>query len=197
MLTDEPHSSQAADIPQLFNLNDVNDLVRDLGLTKGKLELISSKWKQWNILQKGVNCTYIRSRHANLQDFFSAQNNECYCINIDGVFKALESEHHSIEWRLFIDSSKASLKAVLLNNGSEKPSISLVHATALKETLETMELNLRLINCSAYNWNICGNIKVIGLLLGMQMDYIKLHWFLCFWDSTTMSNIYQKRLTFT
>ena len=59
MLTDEPHSSQAADIPQLFNLNDVNDLVRDLGLTKGKLELISSKWKQWNILQKGVNCTYI------------------------------------------------------------------------------------------------------------------------------------------
>ena len=79
MLSDEkPHSSQAADIPQLFNLNDVNDLVRDLGLTKGKLELISSKWKQWNILQKGVNCTYIRFRHANLQDSFSAQNNECY-----------------------------------------------------------------------------------------------------------------------
>ena len=99
----------------------------------------------------------------------------CYCSSIDGLFEALESEHHSNEWRLFIDSSKTSLKAVLLNNGNEKPSISLIHVTALKETHETIELILHLINYFAYNWNwnICGDLKVIGLLLGMQMGYAR------------------------
>ena len=46
--------------------------------------------------------------------FFSIQNNVCYCNNFDGFFEAVESEHHSNEWRLFIDSSKASLKAIII-----------------------------------------------------------------------------------
>ena len=103
------------------------------------------------MLQKRVNCTYFRSRHTSLQDFFSAQNNVCYCSNIDSLFEALESEYHSNECRLLIDSSKASLKAVLLNNENEKLSILLVHATALKETHETMELIVCLINYSPYS----------------------------------------------
>ena len=42
MLSDEEqHSLHAADVLQLLNLNDVNHLVRDLGLTKKKSELLS------------------------------------------------------------------------------------------------------------------------------------------------------------
>ena len=53
MLSDKmPHSSQAADIPQLMNQNDLNALVRDLVLTKEKSELLFSRLKQWNMLQK-------------------------------------------------------------------------------------------------------------------------------------------------
>ena len=74
---------------------------------------------------------------------FSVQKNVCNCSNIDGLFEALESKHHSNELRLFIGSSKASLKAVLLNKGNVKPYIPLVHATTLKETYKTMELILR------------------------------------------------------
>ena len=40
MLSDEePHSSQAADVQQLLNQNDLNDLVIDMGFTKEKSEL--------------------------------------------------------------------------------------------------------------------------------------------------------------
>ena len=74
-----------------------------------------------------------------------------YCSNFESPFEALESEHHFKEWRLLIDLSKASSKAVLLNNGNEKPSILLVHATALKEIHKTMQSILRLKNYSAYN----------------------------------------------
>ena len=62
------------------------------------------------------------------------------------IFVELESVYHSNDWRLFIDSSKASLKAVILNNRNEKLSISLVHATALQETHKTVQLIRRLIN---------------------------------------------------
>ena len=117
----------------------------------------------------------------------------CYCSNIDGLFEALESEHHSNEWRLFIDSSKASLKAVLLNNGNENPSILLIHAAALNETHKTIELILRSINYSPYNWNISCDLKVIGLLLGMQIGYTKHQRFLCFWDSRDDEQHYIKK----
>ena len=116
----------------------------------------------------------------------------CNCSKIYGLFEALESEHHSNEWRLFIDSSKASLKALLFNNGYEKPSISLVHATTLKEIDETMELILRLINYAVYKWNIYSELKVIRLL-GMQMDYTKNQCFLYLWDSHDDEQCYIKK----
>ena len=38
------------------------------------------------------------------------------------------------KWRVFVDSSKVSLKAVLLHNGNVLPAIPLVHAFHMKET---------------------------------------------------------------
>ena len=73
----------------------------------------------------------------------------------------------------------------------------LVLVTALKETHKTMKLILRLINYSAYNWNICGDLKVSGLRLGMKMGYTKHQCFLCLWDSRDDEQTYQKKLAFT
>ena len=42
---------------------------------------------------------------------------------------------------------------------------------------------LHLIKYSIYNGNICRDLKLIGLLLGLQMDYTKHQCFLCPWDS--------------
>ena len=39
-----------------------------------------------------------------------------FCCNIDGLFESLGVAHKSEEWRLFLDSSKTSLKGVLLHN---------------------------------------------------------------------------------
>ena len=44
----------------------LNNLVRDLGLTEEKSELLSSRLKQWKMLQKGVNYTYFSISHASL-----------------------------------------------------------------------------------------------------------------------------------
>ena len=164
-----------------MNQNDLNDLLRDLGLTEENWNFLSSRLKQSNMLQKGVNCIHFHFRHASFQEFFSVQNSVCYCSNISGLFEALESERHSNERKLFIDSGKASLKAVLLNNRNEKPSTPLLHATSRKEIHETIKLILRLITNFAYNGNNCGDLKVIDFLLDMQIGYNKLTTFsLCF-----------------
>ena len=74
-------------------------------------------------------------------------------------------------------------KAVLLHKGIFLSLAHLVHAFGIKEAYETMELVLHLFKNSICNWNIWSDLKVIGLLLGLQIRYTKQQFFLCRWDS--------------
>jgi hypothetical protein len=49
-------------------------------------------------------------------------------------------EHTSRQWRFFTDLSKGRMKAVLLHNGNEFPSIPLAHAVHMKETYENLRV---------------------------------------------------------
>ncbi len=50
------------------------------------------------------------------------------------------------EWRLFIDASKRSLKAVLLNNGNHLSSLPIAHSVIMKETYDNLHVLLDAIN---------------------------------------------------
>ena len=82
--------------------------------------------------------------------------------------KKLGHDHDTTEWRLFIDSSKASLKAVLLHNGNKFASVPLAHASNMKESYDNMKLLhvLQKIQYEKYIWNICADLKVVAVLLG-------------------------------
>ena len=47
--------------------------------------------------------------------------------------QSLGYEDISDKWRLFIDSSKTSLKTVLLHNGNTKPFVPVTYAVNMKE----------------------------------------------------------------
>jgi len=49
--------------------------------------------------------------------FFRREDDLVFCYDVDGLMNALGIEYDPQEWRLFRDSSKLSLKAVLLHNG--------------------------------------------------------------------------------
>lgn len=87
------------------------------------------------------------------------------------------------EWRLFIDGSKTSIKAVLLHNGNVKPSVPVAFAIGLKEEYGTMEKILQLIQYNRYNFKVVADLKVVAILLGLQGGYTKYPCFLCLWDS--------------
>ena len=96
---------------------------------------------------------------------------------------ALKITHDPQEWRLFVDSSKLSLKAVLLHNGNILPSIPVAYAVHMKETYDNLRQLLNSIEYNKYSWHLCGDLKVVALLMGLQQGYTKYMCFLCEWDS--------------
>ena len=79
----------------------------------------------------------------------------------------LGHEYNSVDWRLFIDSSELGLKAVLLHNGNQYPSFPVGYGDLVKESYDTMKRILQYIKYGQHQWSICGDLKVIALLLGM------------------------------
>jgi uncharacterized membrane protein len=80
-------------------------------------------------------------------------------------------EYKVNEWRLLVDSSKRSLKAALLLYNYA--SLPIGHSVHLKESYENLELVLTNIGYTAHDWMICGNLKVLCMLLGQQAVYTK------------------------
>ena len=92
---EERHSSQAADVPQLLNQNDLNDLVRDLCLTKEKSKLFCSR------LNNGICCRKESTAFIFVPDsqvfkiFFLSRIMCVIAATLSVFFEALNSEHHS------------------------------------------------------------------------------------------------------
>ena len=91
--------------------------------------------------------------------------------------------YDTLQWRLFIDSNKSSLKAVSLHNWNQYASLPMAHSVTLKEKYDDLALILKKIKYEDHGWMICGDLKVISTLLDQQQSYTKYPCFLCMWDS--------------
>ena len=136
---------------------------------------------------------FFSNSHEEFQDLYCEENDLVHCNNICAVMDALDREHKTTECRLFTDSSKTSLNAVLLHNGNKFPSVPLAYATNMKETYENFKILLEKIQCDKDCWTICCDLKVIALLMGLQLGYTKFCCFLCEWDSRDKKNHYIKK----
>jgi hypothetical protein len=87
-----------------------------------------------------------------------------------------------------------SFKVILLHNGNRFHSIPLAPAAIMKETYESMKLLLGKIKYDEFKWKLFGDLKVVGLLLGMQLGYSKYCCFLYEWDSRDQKNYYVNKL---
>jgi hypothetical protein len=167
-----------------FADSELNDLIRELQLTKEKSELLGSRLREKNMLASGVKFSWYRNREKKFRKYYVQEDQLVFCTDIRNLLHQLgEKECDPSTCGLFINSSKRSLKAVLLHNRNVLASIPLVHSTKLSESYETLKLVLETIKYHEHEWHICGDLKVIGLLLGQQRGYTKFPCFLCEWDS--------------
>lgn len=179
--------------PKLLTQEELNDLVRDLELTKENAQLLASRMQERHFLAKGVSSSHYRDRHEPYVKYYTMEENMCFCHDIAGLFKELSQLYDAKEWRLFIDSSKESLKAVLLHNGNHKPSIPIAHAVNMVESYETMAKLLKYIKYEEHDWKVCCDFKVVAMLCGLQGGYTKYCCFLCLWDSRARVEHYIKK----
>ena len=94
---------------QTFNQEELNDLVRDLALSKAASELLSSRLYQKNLLAPFTKVSYDRNREQQFLPYFAQGENCVYCCDIEGLLKELGLMiYDPNDWRLFIDSSKRS-----------------------------------------------------------------------------------------
>ena len=79
-------------------------------------------------MKENVRISVYRKRHEDLIQFFKMERGLITSTGIDGLMQILSINHNPLDWRIFIDSSKLSLKAVLLHNGNTLPSIPVGHS---------------------------------------------------------------------
>lgn len=177
----EPSTNQ----PQPLTQFELNDLTRDLNLTKESAQLLGSRLRENNLLAPQTTYFWYRNRDKDFRKYFKYDDGHSlvYCQDVSGLISALGIVYISTEWRLFLDSSVKSLKTVLLHNGNKSGSVPVGQSVKLTECYEDMKFLLESLQYSQHNWKICGDLKMISIVLGLQAGYTKHPCFLCLWDS--------------
>jgi hypothetical protein len=181
------------DTPKLLTQVDLDDLVRDLYLSKDAAQLLGSRLSEKKLLAPETTYAWYRNREQEFKKFFTMENFLVYCNDVRGLITTMSCTYDPNEWRLFIDSSKRSLKAVLLHNGNELASLPLAHSVHLKETYDDMKHLLNAIRYEDHKWLVCGDLKMVAILLGLQGGYTKYPCFLCLWDSRADDRHFKKK----
>ena len=102
-LIESDPSFQHESSPLLINPERLNDLVRDVHLSKENAEV---RLQQWNLLEPGTTISSFCIRNQSLARYYASAENIWYCKDIEGLMNELGCEHNPAHWRLFIDYSK-------------------------------------------------------------------------------------------
>ena len=75
-----------------LNQNELADLTRDLGLTKAKVEILSSRLKEWSLLAPLCKISKPRKQQVTFANFYAMASDHpslCYCMDIQGLFQEI------------------------------------------------------------------------------------------------------------
>ena len=156
----------------------------------GTWNYLKLKQSFWNLVTEDVRISKYRDRQKDLESFYFMEDDLVACNKVNELMKALNNSYDPAEWRLFIDSSKTSFKAVLLHSGNTMPSVPVGYAVHMKETYDNIKQLLTCINYDQHQWQLCGNLKVVALVMGLQLGYTKYCCFLCEWNSRAKDSHY-------
>ena len=181
----------------LLSQLELNDFLRDLGLPKDGAEYTASFLKKRNFLEPNTKVSFYRNRDREFRKFFTKdkETSLVYWTDVKGLMNQLKKDTYEDEdWRLFIDSSKRSIKGVPLHNTNSYAPIPIVHSTVMKEEYNNVKILLDKVKYASHKWLICGVLKIISMILGQQSGFTKEPCFLCLWNSRDRANHYVKNI---
>lgn len=186
--------SKKNSFPSLVTQPELSDLIRNLGLPKDGAEYLVSFFKKKHFLAPGTKVSLYRDRDLPFRQFFTTEDELVFCTNVQGLINELkQNSYRAGDWRLFIDSSKRSIKAVLLHNTNIYAPVPIAHSTVMQENYNNMQVLLEKIDYKSHQWQICGDLKIISMLLGQQSGFTKYPCYLCLWDSKDRQKHYKTK----
>lgn len=120
------YSSASGNEPHWIMQEDLNDLPRDLYLSKQQSELLTSQLKQWKLYKADVRITSFRTHKKDFVSLFNIEKRVCYCTNVFCLFTFLGFPHNPSDWRLFIDSSSEVSRLCFCTMGINTPAFPLL-----------------------------------------------------------------------
>ena len=158
-----------------WTTSDYEDFCRELNLSKSTsikcLRMLKSDPDFKNKLSSIKN-HHIKKRNNELVDLFQITHQYTYCSDINSLLENLTNDASSKKWSLFIDFSKRTLKAALICELHEYPSIPIVHARVKEDRRSVLRI-LELIKNKEKNWPIISDLKVMNFLLGFPSGCAK------------------------
>ena len=160
-------------IPEQFSQEELNDLIRNLNLSKNASEILALRLEHKNILSAGMKAAFYCTTEKELLPNFCLEDELVYSKDVEDLLLNMGVlEYRYQDWRLFINSSKQSLKCILLHNGNQYTSVSISHSTKLKEEYNNIKQVLEKLKYHEHQWLICIDLKTINFLLGQQSGYV-------------------------
>ena len=136
-----------------FTERQLNNLVRNLNLSKESSELSASRLVEHDVVDSGTKITFYCNRDDLLLRFFTMEDDFVFCNNIPGLLAEMGlSKYNSDEWRLFIVCSKRSLKCVLLHKSNKFACVPIGYSLVVKEHYLNVKMFLNKLGYSEYNW---------------------------------------------
>ena len=176
-------------VPQQFNQSELNDLVRDLDLSKQAAEILASRLNKKHVLHGFAKVSFYRKRDELFLPYFKEEKQLVYCDNVSGLVGELGIPLYNLEeWRIFLDSFKRSLKCILLHNENKYRIVPISHSTVLKEQQDDIRTVMDLLKYHQHGWIICVDLKMVSFLLGQRKGFTKFPCFLCMRDSRDREN---------
>jgi len=71
--------------------------------------------------------------------------------------------------------------------------VPVAHSVYFKENYNNLKLVLEKIKYEKHKWLICGDLKIICMLLGQQQGYTKFPCYICEWDSRARDKHWTQR----
>ena len=152
-------------------------------MSKESTQLLGSRLHEKSLLAPETTFYWYRNRDDEFKKYFTRDEQHwlVYCNDVRRLVKALGMEYKAVEWRLFLDSSVRSMKAVFLLIGNKVASVPIAHSVVFKESY--LDMRYLLVCCNLRQWRICGDLNMISIFLGFQGVYTRYPCFLCVWDS--------------
>ena len=90
----EPSTHISQSLPQTINQIELNDLIRDLNLSKNQSQILASRLKEKNLLTHGTSISYCKSRGSSFRQFFKVGDSFVFCANVESVLVELGIENY-------------------------------------------------------------------------------------------------------